>query len=261
MMRRGSVTRTGDLRIPRLADENGMMQARYVPVTAEGIEALSAAAEARRRRPHPPGPRGAGARLRVVDDGLPARLRDALRVEPQVQRLRQLALNGPILGAERLRGAAHAARHRLGDANLVARPAARLVLLAGADDDGGAVEGRRRAVDEPLRRRGRATGRWQTAWSLSTNWGIASSSGIGPKGRRRKSVSRPARTTRAAGKRRAPARRRVSGRRTGPRRCRRRRAARPARGRRQRAQPGRRASAGPRATTTSVASNRSSIAA
>ena len=39
-----SVTRLGDLRSGRFADENGVMQTRYVPVTAEGIEALSFAA-------------------------------------------------------------------------------------------------------------------------------------------------------------------------------------------------------------------------
>ena len=40
-----SVTRMGDLRSDRSADENEVMQTRYVPVTAEGIEALSVAAE------------------------------------------------------------------------------------------------------------------------------------------------------------------------------------------------------------------------
>ena len=39
------VTRLGDLRIPRFADENGVMQTRYVPVTPEGLEALSVAAD------------------------------------------------------------------------------------------------------------------------------------------------------------------------------------------------------------------------
>jgi hypothetical protein len=39
-----SVTLLGDLRSGRFADENGVMQTRYVPVTAEGIEALSVAA-------------------------------------------------------------------------------------------------------------------------------------------------------------------------------------------------------------------------
>ena len=39
------VTRLGDLRAERFADENGVMQTRYVPVTAEGLQALSVAAE------------------------------------------------------------------------------------------------------------------------------------------------------------------------------------------------------------------------
>ena len=39
-----SVTRMGDLRSGWFADENEVMQTRYVPVTAEGLEALSFAA-------------------------------------------------------------------------------------------------------------------------------------------------------------------------------------------------------------------------
>ncbi len=38
------VTLSGDLRSVSLADHNGVMQTRYVPVTAEGLEALSVAA-------------------------------------------------------------------------------------------------------------------------------------------------------------------------------------------------------------------------
>jgi hypothetical protein len=40
-----SVPRTGDLRSGRSSDHDEAMQTRYVPVTAEGIEALSVAAE------------------------------------------------------------------------------------------------------------------------------------------------------------------------------------------------------------------------
>ena len=76
------------------------MQTRYVPVTAEGIEALSVAAAGVADGPIR---QALAALVRAYESsttGVPPQLRDAGRLEPQVQRLRQLAVS-PRAGVAR----------------------------------------------------------------------------------------------------------------------------------------------------------------